>query len=175
MKKTIGIITGSTRIKRKSLEIAEWVKSEAGKLFPADYVIIDLKDYPLPFFGEEGDGNVIQAFEKIIGDCDAFIFVAPEYNHSITGVLKNALDYGYNNWSYKIAGIVSYGFAANGARAAEHLRGIFGSLNIMGLRSSVLLSMYEDMKDDKLELRDFHYSGLDKMLLEMKEWLNLKG
>jgi NAD(P)H-dependent FMN reductase len=49
----------------------------------------------LPFFGEEDKNNAIEKWESAVGECDAFIFVTPEYNHSITGVLKNALDFGY--------------------------------------------------------------------------------
>ena len=60
---------------------------------------------------------------KAVAAQDGFVFIVQEYNHSITGALKNALDYLRAEWGNKAAGIVSYG-SVGGARAAEHLRGI---------------------------------------------------
>jgi len=94
----------------------------------ANYEIVDIADFQLPFFGE-GTGNepgLIAWSEKISG-LDGFVFIVQEYNHSITGALKNALDSARNEWNNKGAGIISYG-STGWARAAEHLRGILGEL-----------------------------------------------
>lgn len=169
----IGIITGSTRPERKSIEIAEWFQKKAGWFEPvaAEYVIIDLKDYPLPFFGEPDTNDVISKFEKAINDCDAFVFVTPEYNHSIPGVLKNALDFANKDWENKPAGIVTYGFGANGARAAEHLRGILGALGVKDVKTAMLISLFDDVQNDKMCFRDLHDNIMGRMLLEIQNWL----
>jgi NAD(P)H-dependent FMN reductase len=177
MKPVVGIIVGSTRPDRKSIEIAEWFqkKAESFDLFEADYFIIDLKDYPLPFFGEEDTHKAIEPFEQVIQYCDAFVLITPEYNHSITGVLKNALDFAYTEWGNKPAGIVSYGFGANGARAAEHLRGICGALGMVDVKTHILLSLFEDMQNKQMAFRDIHDATIKALLLDLKYWLDLKG
>jgi NAD(P)H-dependent FMN reductase len=173
----IGIIVGSTRPERKSLEIAEWfkLKAEAMGLLDVEYTLIDLLSYPLPFFGELDINNAIKAFEDVIGECSGFVVVTPEYNHSITGVLKNALDFAYTEWANKPAGIISYGFGANGARAAEHLRGVMGALGVVDVKTHILISLFDDMKNNKMSFRDLHDSNMKAMLLDLKYWLDLKS
>ena len=72
--------------------------------------------------------------------------MTPEYNHSTTGVLKNALDYLYTEWNDKAAGFVSYG-AAGGVRAVEHLRLVAAELQLATVRSQVALSFYTDFEN----------------------------
>lgn len=89
---------------------------------------MDLRDYPLPHLdeplpptmGQYQNDHTKQWAEKI-ASFDGFVFVTPEYNHSTSGVLKNAIDYLYTEWNNKAAGFVSYG-GVGGARAVEHLR-----------------------------------------------------
>lgn len=91
-----------------------WVKGIADKRNDANYELVDILDYNLPFFGTtDGTEPGIAAWNQ---------FIVQEYSHSITGALKNALDLAREAWNNKAAGIVSY--AAGGARAAEHLRGV---------------------------------------------------
>src|SRR4029078_11439996 len=78
---------------------------------------------------------------------DGFVFVTPEYNHSTSGSLKNAIDFGYNEWNDRAAGIVSYGVSANGMRAAEHLRLILGELQIADVRQQVGFSLITDFEN----------------------------
>lgn len=77
-----------------------------------------------------------------IGHLDGFIFVTAEYNHSIPGALKNAIDFLYQEWNYKSASFVSYGSGTGGSRAVEHLRGVMGELKVYDLREQVLLPEY---------------------------------
>ena len=173
----IGIITGSTRPERKSIDIAEWFQKKAGwfEPFKAEYIIIDLKDYPLPFFGEEDTHKAIEPFEQAIRDCDGFIFITPEYNHSVPGVLKNALDFAYKDWNRKPAGIVSYGYGSSGARAAEHLRNILGALGIVDIKTHMLISLFDDTQNNQMCFRDLHDKTMGEMLLDIQYWLDLKG
>lgn len=164
----IGIIVGSTRPNRISIKIAEWLKSELENISTHDFFMLDLLDYNLPFFGHEDKNQAIERWENDLDSCDAFIFVTPEYNHSITGVLKNALDFGYNQWNEKPAGIVSYGYGANGARAAEHLRTILGALGVMDVKTQILLSLIDDVKNKVFTPRDLHRKNIE-LILEQVE------
>ena len=77
---------------------------------------------------------------------DGYIFVTPEYNHSTSGALKNALDFVYGEWNNKAAALVSYG-AAGGTRAAEHLRLILGELQVADVRQQVSFSLMTDFEN----------------------------
>jgi NAD(P)H-dependent FMN reductase len=146
----IGIILGSTRPGRRGEQVARWVLEAASKRDDADFELIDLADYPLPHLDEPlppSMGNYqnphTQDWAAVIARFDGFIFVTPEYNHSTSGVLKNAIDYLYAEWNNKAMGVVSYG-AVGGARAAEHLRLIAGELQMADVRTNVALSLFTD-------------------------------
>ncbi|MFJ8235758.1 NADPH-dependent FMN reductase [Ureibacillus sp. NPDC094379] len=143
----IGIILGSTREGRVSPQVGEWVKKIADARGDADYEIIDIAEFKLPFLGEPGaDNSGIGAWAEKIKACDGFVFIAQEYNHSITGALKNALDLLREEWNNKAAGIVSYG-SVGGARATEHLRGILGELLVADVRVHPALSLFTDFEN----------------------------
>ena len=72
--------------------------------------------------------------------------VTPEYNHSTSGALKNAIDYLAYEWNNKAVGFVSYG-SAMGVRAVEHLRLIAGELQMADIRQQVMLSLFTDFED----------------------------
>jgi NAD(P)H-dependent FMN reductase len=80
-----------------------------------------------------------------IGSFDAYVFVTPEYNHGISGALKNTIDFLFAEWNNKAAGFVNYG-GASGARAVEHLRLVLVEVQIATVRNQVLLSMYTDFE-----------------------------
>lgn len=145
----IGIIIGSTRPGRVGPQVGEWVKANA-KAEGVEFELVDLKDFALPVLDEAvpaGYGQYqnahTQAWAARVGEFDGYIFVAAEYNHSITGALKNAIDFVGPEWNNKAAGIVSYG-SIGGARAAEHLRGILGELQIADVRQQVMFSLFTD-------------------------------
>ena len=123
----IGIILGSTRPNRNGEQVAKWVYDVASRRGDAEFELVDLRDYPLPHLdeplppsmGQYHNEHTRQWADKI-ASFDGFVIVTPEYNHSTSGVLKNAIDYLYAEWNNKAVGFVSYG-AVGGARAAEHL------------------------------------------------------
>ena len=146
----IGVILGSTRPGRRGEQVARWVMDVAGRRADGVFELVDLADHPLPHLDEPLPPNMGQyrnphtrAWAATIGRFDGFVFVTPEYNHSTSGVLKNAIDYLYAEWNNKAMGIVSYG-AVGGARAAEHLRLIAGELQMADVRTNVALSMFTD-------------------------------
>jgi NAD(P)H-dependent FMN reductase len=141
----IAVVVGSTRPQRRSRQVADWVLSKASARGGADFEMLDLADYDLPLLDEPmppSMGNYIQPHTKVWADAvskfDGFIFVTAEYNHSVPGALKNALDYLYAEWNNKAAGFVSYG-SAGGVRAVENLRLITAELQMAGVRAQVAL------------------------------------
>ena len=121
----IGIILGSTRPNRSGEQVATWVHDLASRRSDAEFELLDLRDYPLPHLDEplppsmgQYQNEHTKRWSATVASFDGFVMVTPEYNHSTSAVLKNALDYLYAEWNNKAAGFVSYGLAG-GARAAE--------------------------------------------------------
>lgn len=146
-KLNIGIILGSTRQGRVSPQVGNWVKEIADKRGDANYEIVDIAEFKLPFLGEgTGQEPGLTAWSEKLSSLDGFVFIVQEYNHSITGALKNAMDSAHKEWNNKAAGIVSYG-STGGARAAEHLRGILGELLVADVRDHPTLSIFTDFEN----------------------------
>jgi NAD(P)H-dependent FMN reductase len=167
----IGIILGSTRQGRVSPQVGQWVKGIADKRGDADYEIVDISDYNLPFLGTtDGTEPGIAAWNEKLGSLDGFVFVVQEYNHSITGALKNAIDFARESWYNKAAGIVSYG-STGGARAAEHLRGILGEVKVADVRTHPTLSLFTDFENGSVfKPQDLHQTNMTAMLDEVIAW-----
>ncbi|MFD0717078.1 NADPH-dependent FMN reductase [Paenibacillus sp. GCM10027626] len=168
---SIGIILGSTRQGRVSPQVGNWVKEIADGRGDANYEIVDIADFHLPFFGE-GTGNEpgLIAWAEKLSSLDGFVFIVQEYNHSITGVLKNALDSARGEWSNKAAGIVSYG-STGGARAAEHLRGILGELLVADVRAHPTFSVFTDFENFKtFKPAELHVDKINAMLDQLIAW-----
>ncbi|MDN7228202.1 NAD(P)H-dependent oxidoreductase [Planococcus liqunii] len=170
-KLNIGIVLGSTREGRLSPQVGNWVKELADKRGDANYTIIDIADYKLPLLGEAGtDASGAAAWSEAIAAQDGFVFIAQEYNHSITGSLKNALDYLRAEWNDKAAGIVSYG-SVGGARAAEHLRGILGELSVADVRVHPALSLFTDFENGaELKAAPVQEASVNQMLDQVIPW-----
>ena len=167
----IGIVLGSTREGRVSPQVGEWVKELADKRGDAEYKIIDIAEFKLPLLGEAGgDASGAAAWSAQINDCDGFVFIAQEYNHSITGALKNALDYLRDEWNNKAAGIVSYG-SVGGARATEHLRGILSELSVAHVRVHPALSLFTDFENGSVfKPADVQKDSVNQMLDQVVSW-----
>ncbi|TDL72093.1 NAD(P)H-dependent oxidoreductase [Rhodococcus qingshengii] len=174
MKKlNIGIILGSTRQGRVSPQVGNWVKEIADKRGDANYEIVDIADFKLPFLGEgTGEEPGLKDWSQKISSLDGFVFIVQEYNHSITGALKNALDSARNEWNNKAAGIVSYG-STGGARAAEHLRGILGELLVADVRVHPTLSLFTDFENFRtFNPAELHLDNVNAMLDQTIAWSN---
>jgi len=167
----IGIVLGSTREGRVSPQVGEWVKGLADKRGDAEYEIIDIADFKLPLLGEPGgDASGAAAWSAKINGCDGFVFIVQEYNHSITGALKNALDYLRDEWNNKAAGIVSYG-SVGGARATEHLRGILSELLVAHVRVHPALSLFTDFENGTVfKPADVQATSVNQMLDQVIPW-----
>ncbi|OGE79053.1 MAG: hypothetical protein A2751_01175 [Candidatus Doudnabacteria bacterium RIFCSPHIGHO2_01_FULL_46_14] len=144
------IILGSTRPNRESEKVGRWVLREIQKRAEFDAELIDLRDWPLPFYNEVAgpesiNGNysieLAKKWEAKVGEADGFIIIAPEYNHGYPAVLKNALDYTYISWNKKPVSFVSYGGSAGGARSVEQLRQVAVELQMAPLHKGVHIPM----------------------------------
>lgn len=142
-KPKIAIIIGSTRTHRFADLAANWMLAQAKAREDLEVELVDLRDFDLPFFNEmasnaympSSDARAV-AWQKKVAEFDGYIFVVAEYNRSITGALKNALDQSYVDWAKKPAGAIAYG-SMGGARALEHLRTIAVELQMVPVRNAV--------------------------------------
>ncbi|MCO5062982.1 MAG: NAD(P)H-dependent oxidoreductase [Rhizobiaceae bacterium] len=142
-KPKIAIIIGSTRATRFADKPAQWALEHAKKRADLDFELVDLRDFDLPFFNEAAsnlwmpskDERAVKWQQKV-GEFDGYLFITAEYNRSITGALKNALDQCYKEWNHKPMGAVAYG-SMGGARALEHLRTISIELQMVPVRNAV--------------------------------------
>jgi NAD(P)H-dependent FMN reductase len=139
------VIIGSTRQNRFGEKPAQWIFEEAKKRAGIQAELVDLRDYPLPFFDEPippgaMKGNYpnpeVSRWAKKVAEADGYIIVTPEYNHGYPAVLKNALDNIYGEWSRKPVGFVSYG-SVSGARSVEQLRQVVIELEMAPIRNAV--------------------------------------
>lgn len=139
------IILGSTRQNRFSERPANWIFKEAKKRKDIEVELIDLRDYPLPFFDEAISPSMakepysnenVKKLVKKVNEADGFIVVSPEYNHGYPAVLKNMFDYIYKEWNRKAIGFVSYG-TVGGARSVEQLRQVAIELQLAPIRQAL--------------------------------------
>jgi NAD(P)H-dependent FMN reductase len=173
----IGIILGSTRPNRNGEQVARWVFDIATERADAEFELVDLRDYPLPHLDEPNRPSLGQyahehtkEWAQKIASFDGFVFVTPEYNHGTSGVLKNAIDYLYAEWNNKAAGFVSYG-SVGGARAAEHLRLVAGSLQMADVRQQVALSMITEFENlSVFKPGDYNVGALQTLLEQVIAW-----
>lgn len=172
----IAVIVGSTRPGRSADVVARWVHGVATERDDATFEVLDIADFGLPMLDEPlppMSGEITQdhtrAWAAAIGACDGFVFVTPEYNHSTSGALKNAIDFLYSEWNDKACGFVSYG-VDGGLRAVEHLRLIAGELKLADVRSQVGLSRFTDIVDGAVEVDTRTRDRLSTMLGEVVAW-----
>ena len=156
------IIIGSTRPTRAADLVIPWLTRAAKEHGGLDVEVADLRDWPLPIFTEHsgtiGDINdptysdpLVKAWNNKIKEHDAFIIVTPEYNHSVPGGLKNAIDsvwlsFGFRN---KPIAFVGYSGGVSGAmRAIEHLNHVFIETESVPLRNTVVIPQVQDAFDE---------------------------
>ncbi|MDB5228777.1 MAG: NADPH-dependent reductase [Bacteroidota bacterium] len=179
----IAIILGSTRPGRVGEGVAKWVYEISKKRTDAEFELVDIKDYDLPLLDEPVPPSMSKyskphtfKWSEKIASFDGYVFVTPEYNHGISGALKNAIDYLFKEWNNKSAGFVSYG-SAGGTRAVEHLRGVMGELMIADVRAQVMLSLRTDFENHKdFKPDDHHEKTLNGLFDQVIAWAGaLKG
>jgi len=145
----------------------------------AHYELVDLADHPLPLLDEPMPPSLGQyqrphtkQWGEKVGAFDGYVLVTPEYNHSTSAALKNALDYVYGEWNSKAVGFVSYG-GLGGVRAVEHLRLIAGELQIADVRQQVALSLMCDFENfSEFTPAEPQAAALHILLDQLTAWAN---
>lgn len=179
----IKVIAGSTREGRFSDKAAAWMAEEVEKQANVDVEILDLRDYEMPFFNEAATpsskkepykNEVVARFTQKIAEGDGFVIVTPEYNHGTSGVLKNAIDWVYQEWNNKPVAFVSYG-SVGGARAVEHLRLVAVELQMAPIRNAIHIpgEHYFPVMFGKAQAADLFASLTDKaagMVTQLLWW-----
>ncbi len=173
----IQIITGSTRPSRLNTQVAEWIYEIANEHNDIEVELVDLADYNLPLLDESVPPSMgkyskdhTKKWAAKIAEADGFIFVTPEYNHSTSGALKNAIDFIYAEWNNKAAGFVSYG-SAGGVRAVEHLRGIAAEIQVATVRAQVMFSLATDFENySVLRPSERHVQSAHVLLDQLTAW-----
>ena len=150
----IAVIIGSTRPGCNTAKVARWVHDIAARQGTAEFDLVDIGDWDIaeldepvpPSMGQYTQEHTFAWAEKI-RSYDGFVFVTPEYNHSIPGALKTAIDFVYAEWNDKAAGIVTVGTTAGGVRAAEHLRLVLAEVQVATVCDQVSLAVHSDFEN----------------------------
>jgi len=144
---TIHVILGSTRQGRSGEKVARWFMAHAQARTDLDVELVDLRDWPLPFFDQQRppmmggySDPAQQRWAEQVARADGYVLVTPEYNHGYPAVLKNALDHLFAEWNGKPVAFVGYGGPGGGLRAVEQLRQVVVELGMVPMRQQVALA-----------------------------------
>ncbi len=155
-KPVLQVVIGSTRPGRIGPVVADWIVDRAREQGDFDVEVADLAVLDLPIFDEPDHPRLrkyvhqhTKDWSAIVDRSDAFVFVIPEYNHSFNAATKNALDYLSQEWRNKPAGIVTYGGASGGARAARMLTPVLGALQMVTVADAVSIASVRERLDDQ--------------------------
>lgn len=171
----IGIVIGSVRDGRVGAAVAEWTCAQAAGR-EVEYELIDPRQFDLPVYSSQQvpalaerayDDERVNAWSRAIDSCDGFIFVTPEYNHSVPGALKNAFDSVFPEWWGKAIGFISYG-AAFGFRAVEHWRLIVANANMFDVKAQVALSTILHWQDGVFTPADRHAAEVEVLFSSLE-------
>lgn len=174
---SIGIIAGSTRPGAFNPQVVSWVKEQLDAA-DVDSTVINFADYDLPVLDEEIPGGAhkyanehTKAWGAALEPFDGYIVVTPEYNHSVPGPLKNAIDFVGSEFAHKPVAFVSYG-ADKGVRAVEAWRSVFANFRAATVRDVAAFSIFTDAVDGTFapqEVSTAPFAGLLKDLLAWAE------
>lgn len=178
----IGIIIGSTRQTRFADKPAAWLQSVVAGRTDAEYEVLDLRDYPMPFFDEVASNlyaptqnEVAVRWQRRLAEFDGYVIITAEYNRAPTGVLKNAMDYAYPEWNKKAVAFVGYG-SVGAARAVEQLRTVAVELQMAPIRTAVHIQGVDFMgawqQGAALEDMAHLQPNVTAMLDELTWWTN---
>lgn len=170
------IVIASTRPGRVGLPIGQWFRERAEAHGAFEVTVADLAEINLPFLDEPKHprlGQYMHAHTKAwsaqVAAADAFVFVTPEYNYSMTAPLKNAIDYLFNEWQYKPVGFVSYGGASGGVRAVQMIKQVVSVLKMVPVVETVALPFVAKLinAEGKVEANEAMETSATTMLNEL--------
>lgn len=154
-KPILQVIVGSTRPGRVGRSVADWFVAQANEHGEFDVEVIDLAHIGLPMTDEPHHPRLrtyvndhTKRWSETIDRADAYVFVIPEYNYSLSAAVKNAIDFLYQEWAYKPLGIVSYGGVSGGLRAAGTLKQVASALKMIPTPDLVTIPMVAQLKGE---------------------------
>lgn len=181
-KPRIAVVMSTTRTGRYGEAPAKWIHDIAIARGDMAVELVDLRDYPMPFFDEPSTNAWVPAKDEValrwqrkVAECDGYIFVTSEYNRGLPGVFKNALDYAYVEWNRKPFGCVGYG-SVGAARSIAQLQLVGIELQLAPIRNGVNIqgSDFYAVLDGTKSLNDVPYIAKNAatMLDELYWWAN---
>ena len=173
------VISSTTRPGRKGPIVASWIAAVAQNYPELNVELLDLGEINLPMMDEPYHPRLkkyqhehTKQWSAKIDEADAFIFVTAEYNFGFPAPLKNALDYLSHEWAHKAAGIVSYGGASGGTRAAQMLKQILTTFKVVPLTEAVALPFFDQYINEEAQFTESEIirKSADDMLKELLRW-----
>ena len=174
----LNVITVSTRPGRVGPAVARWVHEKALAHGGFEVEAVDLASFDLPIFDEpkhprfrDYQHGHTKAWSESVAAADAFVFVSPEYNYSPPPSFVNAVDFVFQEWGYKVAGLVTYGGALGGARAAQMEKLMLTSVKVMTIPEGVSIPLPTHMdKDGNFNPSEPIEKSARAMLDELVKW-----
>jgi NAD(P)H-dependent FMN reductase len=172
------VVIASTRPGRVGPSVAAWFDGVARKEGSFDVRLVDLSDFDLPVYDEPRHPRMQQyehehtrLWAESVAAADAFVLVTPEYNFGPTPALLNALNYVYNEWTYKPAAFVSYGGVSGGIRAVQVTKLTLTTLKMVPIMEAVTIPFVsEHVKDGRFEAKEIHAQSAEALLKELHRW-----
>lgn len=178
------VILGSTRQQRRGSVVSDWILKRGSTLPGVRLELIDLRDWPLPFFDEatpsmppggKFSSEIANRWSAKILEAEGYILVTPEYNHAPPAILKNALDYAYEEWRKKPVAFVSYSDGRGmGIRAMEILKLICLTLQLVPVPKTVSIAEVQNAFNEDGSIKDSHQEeSLGKLFKDLMWWATL--
>ena len=165
----IAVVIGSNRPQRICPEIAAWVQRALRAAALHEVELVDLQEIDLPFLDEPimaSRGRYAHEhtarWSELVRSYDGFVFVFPQYNWGYPAVLKNALDFLYDEWADKPGGLVTYG-SRGGGLAATQLRQVLRGLHMRSTETNIELKTDEAMLTDDGNFYDIDAAFADHL------------
>lgn len=171
----IGVIAGSSRPGALNPLVVEWVAAQLEER-GIDYEVVHFGAYDLPILDEAVPGGAgmyenehTKAWAAALRPFDGYIVVTPEYNHSVPGPLKNAIDFVGPEFAHKPVAFVSYG-ADKGVRAVEAWRLVFANFRASTVRGVAAFSIFTDFKDGAFVPEEVSAKTFAPMIEDLLAW-----
>lgn len=167
----LAVLIGSNREGRFAPTVAGWFVAQASARADLELDVLDMAELPLPWAYPAGPNPDVAALQARLGDADALVIVTPEYNHSVPGPLKHALDLAGRSLAGKPVGFVAYGGMSGGLRAVEALRVVVAELHAMSVRDTVSFhSAWDRFDGSGVPHDEAGAAGAAKVLLDQLQW-----
>lgn len=170
------VFVGSIRDGRAGRKVADWVarglqerQHDVFLIDPLEHDDLLLLDHM--YKSVDNPSEDFQALQRTVAESDGYVAVTPEYNHSFSGTIKNAIDAFLEEYNFKCFGIVTYSAGGmGGIRAAEALRCVTAELGAPAIPTSLAISKVANVFDDEGELLEPAYNTRLAKFLDELEW-----